>query len=73
LQQLLTASPAVSVDIEASMMLAWSYALGGDRERAESIVREYLPKAYRTGNRNAKVLGLGYAALALAPEAKITP
>ena len=55
------------------MMLAWSYALGGDRERAESIVREYLPKAYRAEDSNTKVLGLGYAALVLAPDAKVTP
>lgn len=73
LQQLLAASPAVSGNIEASMMLAWSYALGGDRERAESIVREYLPKAYRAEDSNTKVLGLGYAALVLAPDAKVTP
>jgi hypothetical protein len=55
------------------MMLAWSYSLDGDSERAESIVREYLPKAYRAADSNTKVIGLGYAALALAPDAKVTP
>jgi len=73
LRQLLASSPAVSGNIEASMMLAWSYALGGDRERADSIVREYLPKAYRAEDSNTKVIGLGYAALVLAPDAKVTP
>jgi tetratricopeptide (TPR) repeat protein len=73
LQQLLAASPAVSGNIEASLMLAWSYALDGERERAESIVREYLPKAYGTADRNTKVIGLGYAALVLAPDTKVTP
>jgi len=73
LQQLLAASPDATGNIEASMMLAWSYALGGDRERAESIVRQYLPRAYRAADSNTKVIGLGYAALVLAPDAKVTP
>jgi tetratricopeptide (TPR) repeat protein len=73
LQQLLAASPGASGNIEASMMLAWSLSLDGDSERAESIVREYLPKAYRAADSNTKVIGLGYAALALAPDAKVTP
>jgi len=73
LQQTLTDSPTADGNIEAWMMLAWSYGQSGGRERAESIVREHLPDAYRATDYNTKAIALTCAAFALAPPIHVNP
>lgn len=59
--------------LETTMMLAWSLALAGEQVQAEALVREQLPAAYAAADRNRKSIALTYAALALAPKARLGP
>lgn len=72
LEKTLIGSPPSAYE-EVWMMLAWSYGLSGDRERADAIVHEHLPKAYHGADLNTKAIALTCAAFALAPPIHANP
>jgi LuxR family maltose regulon positive regulatory protein len=65
LRQYMTKAGANDDQVEAWMMLAWSYAQSGERARAAAIMAEQLANAYRTRDLSVKATALTCAAFAL--------
>ena len=73
LRQVVASATVDEGQVEAWMMLAWSLAFAGQRAEAEALVREQLSAAYNSADRSRKAVALTYAALALAPQARLGP